>query len=241
MSLLTSLAGPVLGLVGSLFGRKKKQEEVVSRVDYGRMVADAEAAGFNPLTALRNGGAAGFSVTSQPVLSSGHAAIGEAIGNIGNFISNFDPFEDKLRETQYGMMQMQLANMQANGVSAPKRMFDVPAVTGRTKITVNPALALPGSPEAGDLTVTNPWQEAHVDHDVRDAAAVEERYGEIGANLYGGYVGVMDWWANKKRSLSAEFEAGKKRSEERKRANQARKERIRRDAARNANSLGFRP
>lgn len=143
MSLLTSLAGPVLGLVGNLFGSKKKKEEVVNRVDYARMVADAEAAGFNPLTALRNGGAAGFSVTSQPVLSSKHAAIGDAIGSIGNFISNFDPFEDKLREAQYGVMQMQLSNLQSNTMAAPRRMFDVPAVTGRTREVSGPKL-LPG-------------------------------------------------------------------------------------------------
>lgn len=143
MSLLTSLAGPVLGLVGKLFGSKKKKEEVVNRVDYARMVADAEAAGFNPLTALRNGGAAGFSVTSQPVLSSKHAAIGDAIGSIGNFISNFDPFEDKLREAQYGVMQMQLSNLQSNTMAAPRRMFDVPAVTGRTREVSGPKL-LPG-------------------------------------------------------------------------------------------------
>ena len=49
-----------------MFGGKSKKQETTttSYVDYGRMVRDAEAAGFNPLTALRNGGAAGFSVST---------------------------------------------------------------------------------------------------------------------------------------------------------------------------------
>lgn len=104
------------------------------------MVADAEAAGFNPLTALRNGGAAGFSVTSQPVLSSTHQAIGEGLSGISNFIANFDPFEDQLREVQYQTMQAQLGNLQADTALKQKMMFDPPAVTARTKVASGPAL-----------------------------------------------------------------------------------------------------
>lgn len=134
------MIGAGVGLLGKLIGSKKKNEEVVNRVDYKRMVADAEAAGFNPLTALRNGGAAGFSVTSQPVLSSTHAAIGDAIGGIGNFIANFDPFEDKMREVQYRTMQAQLDNLQADTGLKRKAMFDVPAVSGRRQMTAGPTL-----------------------------------------------------------------------------------------------------
>lgn len=106
------------------------------------MVRDAEAAGFNPLTALRNGGAAGFSVTSQPVLSSTHAAIGEAIGGIGNFIANFDPFEDKMREVQYRTMEAQIANINADtAFKSRSMMFDPPAVSGRRAVAAGPSLA----------------------------------------------------------------------------------------------------
>lgn len=41
--------------------------EVTSSIDFRRLVADAEAAGFNPLTALRAGAAAGYGVTRQSV------------------------------------------------------------------------------------------------------------------------------------------------------------------------------
>lgn len=126
MSLLTSLAGPVLGLVGKLFGSKKK-EETVNRVDYARMVADAEAAGFNPLTALRNGGSAGFSVTSHPVLSS-REVIGQAMGEVGNFLSNFDPFADQKREAEFNLVQAQIRNLNASSDALTRsQSFNVPS------------------------------------------------------------------------------------------------------------------
>ena len=132
-----------------MFGSKKKNEEVVNRVDYKRMVRDAEAAGFNPLTALRNGGAAGFSITSQPVLSSSYAAVGEAIGGIGDFIANFDPFEDKMREVQYRTMQAQLANINADtAFKSRSMMFDPPAVSGRRAVTAGPSLGQSALPVA---------------------------------------------------------------------------------------------
>jgi len=44
--------------------------ETKSSVDYQGLVDSSRAAGFNPLTALRNGGAAGFQVTNTPFLTS---------------------------------------------------------------------------------------------------------------------------------------------------------------------------
>lgn len=64
-----SLIGVGASLLGGLFGgaSKKKQETTTttSYIDYDRMVRTVEAPGFNPLTALRNGGAAGFSLSSS--------------------------------------------------------------------------------------------------------------------------------------------------------------------------------
>ena len=155
---------------------------------------------------MRNGGAAGFSITSQPVLSSGYGAIGEALGEIGNTIANFDPFEDKLREVQYRTMQAQLEGLQLDNSAARTRMFDVPAVSGRRVVGSGPvlgqrsagALGQPGVPEVGELTVTNPWRDHVVDPNVMDAAAFEQRYGdsEMAQMGYGLYVGQADFRAN---------------------------------------------
>lgn len=250
------LIGSALGAIGSLFGGRKKQEQVVNRVDYKRMVRDAEAAGFNPLTALRNGGAAGFSVTSQPVLSSSGQALGEAFGQIGNFITNFDPFEDKMREVQYNTMLAQLDNIQADTrLKSRDFLFQPPAVSGRRKMTSGPLLgqkALPASagasvtPEVETPTVTNPLPTEsglHVNPGWPDASAAEERWGEWGGSLYGLGVAVVDAYYNMQRVNQ------KTRSEWNARAKLytdwadkkavSRERRLKKEAAENARSLGF--
>lgn len=44
-------------------------------IDFDRLIADSEAAGFNPLTVLRAGGAAGYQVTNIPFLSTNPAYV----------------------------------------------------------------------------------------------------------------------------------------------------------------------
>lgn len=173
------------------------------------MVQDAEAAGFNPLTALRNGGAAGFTVTSQPVLSATGQALERGLGTIGNFIANFDPFEDKMREVQFETMQAQLANLQAD-TRVKNRMFDVPAVSGRRQVSAGPVLArepLPARfgqsmvPEVVAPEVVNPWPASWgwvVDPNVPNAEQFENRYGEfvgsaIGSAVTLGTDGLENW------------------------------------------------
>lgn len=73
-AVLPELAG---GLVGKLFGGKSKAQ--AQGVDYVKLREDAEAAGFNPLTALMSGGGAGYQREFSPDLSSG-SFIAEAVG-----------------------------------------------------------------------------------------------------------------------------------------------------------------
>ncbi len=175
------MIGPALGLVGSLIGGSKKQE-TTNRVDYQAMVRDAEAAGFNPLTALRNGGAAGFSVTSTPALSSSQM-IGQALGTVGNFLTDYDPLADERREAEYNLVQAQIANLNAS-TSATNRSqsFNVPTYTAgnveRRPSGQAAQLGAVATPEVGGVTVTNPWKDYWVDPNYRDAAAFEERYGD---------------------------------------------------------------
>ncbi len=218
------------------------------------MVRDAEAAGFNPLTALRNGGAAGFSVTSQPVLSSGGQALGEAFGQIGNFISNFDPFEDKMREVQFQTMQAQLANLQADtALKGRQFMFDPPAVSGRRKVTAGPSLGqapLPAdagvslTPEVEAPTLTNPWPMSwgiEVNPDSPDGQAFEDRYGdsELLSTLFGGWQLGSDLYHTKKRSIEKEIKGASKKYQEKVKSNAAREKKIRAQALKNARDLGF--
>lgn len=64
-------------LLGGLFGKKERPK--AQGVDYQKLRRDAEAAGFNPLTALLAGGGAGYQREFNPAMSSG-AFIAEAIG-----------------------------------------------------------------------------------------------------------------------------------------------------------------
>lgn len=97
-----------------------------SRQVYSHLVEDAEAAGFNPLTALRNGGganynaAAGFAPLSRkaPVQQAvGGSPVGDALTGFGDFLSNFDPFKDQKREQEYRLVESQIAALNASALS----------------------------------------------------------------------------------------------------------------------------
>lgn len=77
------------------------------------MVRDAEAAGFNPLTAIRNGGSAGFTSTSTPGLSSGEF-IADALKGVGQIVSNYDPMSKATADLEYRIKQETLKNLQAD-------------------------------------------------------------------------------------------------------------------------------
>lgn len=116
-----------LSLLGGLFGSKKPKKEKtetvttnVSTVDYQKMNASAIAAGFNPLTALRNGGAAGFSTststsnstTTVPTTSALPGALASVGGILGQaFEKKLDPLEAKKRQLDTALVDYQLRQL----------------------------------------------------------------------------------------------------------------------------------
>lgn len=98
-------------IVGGIFGSKKKTEksESVSTVDYKAMSDAAIAGGFNPLTAIRNGGTGGFVTTKTKGTSGGGgASIGAGIADAAGAIaplfgsgmaSKIDPIKVKNKTT----------------------------------------------------------------------------------------------------------------------------------------------
>ena len=228
MAFLSGLIGAGISVIGNIIGgnsrakaaqkaaeqerrwalQDRDESRQYARGTYKRLVEDAEAAGFNPLTALRNGGAAGYSLyAATPALTSSglgaSGAVGEAIGQgiagIGNFIANFDPFEDKLREAQYGLMQAQLENLQVDTAARRAAMFNVPAVSGRRVVSAGPALGGTLPPEMVVPTVTNPWP-THSGMEVNpgfvDAEAWETRYGDIFQEVGGLGNLIVDTYGN---------------------------------------------
>lgn len=93
-------------LLSGLFG--SGDQTTTSRVNYKQMVQDAEAAGFNPLTAIRNGGSAGFTSTTTP-----GNPVGGALSRVGDWLTNFNPFEDAERSQRSRLLDAQIANLNA--------------------------------------------------------------------------------------------------------------------------------
>lgn len=120
-----ALIGAGASILGSVFGSKSKKQETTttSHVDYRRMVRDAEAAGFNPLTAIRNGGFAGFSVTNSTTPAaplSARIADGVSSG-VQAFLQNYDPHADAAREQGSKLIEAQIANLNASTAELTQR------------------------------------------------------------------------------------------------------------------------
>ncbi|MBX8818329.1 hypothetical protein HBA95_18500 [Ochrobactrum sp. MR31] len=203
-----------------MFGGKSKKQETTttSHVDYGRMVREAEAAGFNPLTALRNGGAAGFSVSTGTTPATPLSArIADGVsGAAQTFLANFDPFKDQQRETEFKLVEAQLANLNADTALKQRTgLGSVPTYTGgNTKRTMGAGvghnqkfksvadvlLTSAGAPQTPTIekpTVTNPYSVSsglHVNPAVPDADAFETRYGD--SEILSTINGALSWSAD---------------------------------------------
>lgn len=128
-----------LGLIGSLFGKKK--QTTTSTVDYGKMVESATAAGFNPLTAIRNGGSAGFTTTTTPTVS----MLPEALSNLGGILGpamgkRLDPVEAKKRQLDTALVDYQLRQLkqgpQVPGMLRPGSQF----IGSKTSVQLSPSV-----------------------------------------------------------------------------------------------------
>lgn len=158
------------------------------------MVRDAEAAGFNPLTALRNGGAAGFTSTT----SGGGSGLSAGLSAAGNFLQNFDPFADAKRDQESRYAEAQIENL-----NSQSGMYRRTASTPSGPVHLNPGTArLSGSGitppiQSGKLTATNPLASRGViDPSFVDADSWEARYSDPGGWVGGAVNAGADIDAN---------------------------------------------
>lgn len=188
-------------ILGSLFGGKKKQEvqQTTSSVDYQALVRNAEAAGFNPLTALRNGGAAGFQTTSTPFMTS-DPNIFDRVSQVGMTIGNtLDVFQQNKLATEKRGLEMDLLrseigrNNRSNQAS-PYAIWGAKAPSLQANQAIAPQTQLgksnPSDWEVGVPTVTSPFKYGGVNPNYVDAEAWETRYGDI-AQEVGGFINVL--------------------------------------------------
>lgn len=198
-----SLLGGIIGAVGSLFGGSKKQE-TTSSVDYKKMAREATEAGFNPLTAIRNGGSAGFTTTTGPSISNTPEILSNLGGILGDALGDkLDPIQAKRREIDTLLVDRQLRQLK-EGPQVPGRLMTprtfegvkvsqqiVPRLSASTpKAASVPAaydLGNPNGYEQSDAKKmnygnqswwkSNPWLPA--------AEAVEDDLGDVAGSLYG--------------------------------------------------------
>lgn len=183
----------------------RDEQRAYDRGALKRLVADADEAGFNPLSVLRNGGTS-YQNSGAPLLSRravGGSPAGDALISAGqSFIENFDPYADQKREQEYRLIESQIASLNAgtlSRVSAGRRSYAQGDVERRPSGKAA-ALGKPSKWAPGDVTVTNPWQSADVNPNVADADAFEQRYGdaEIISTIYGGSIAAADVYQNAK-------------------------------------------
>lgn len=168
-----AIFGAILGAVGSIGsaligGRSKKQtEETItdqtstSSVDFAKLSADAQAAGFNPLTAMRSGAIGGYTttrttgknVTTSSGGGGGGGGIADAIGSIGQLFGSYtQPKNDpiKVRNKTTGAVRSVVGAQvgstgRAGSVVVAPRLTTVSSPTSRTApVRVSGRAPLPG-------------------------------------------------------------------------------------------------
>lgn len=204
-----------------------------SRTVLGNLVEDATKAGFNPLTLVRSGAASNYNagaglaplsstpLTSAPLVATpspmrqapvrqavGGSVAADAIGSVGDFIANFDPFADSKREQEYRLVESQIAALNASALSGVARGAGSFAQgdferrpSGAGASLAKRGLGQPATWKPGDVNVTNPFRTEPVNPNWSDAATWEQRYGEPGSWVGGAVVGAADAWDYSKRKV----------------------------------------
>lgn len=198
MGFLTSL----LSIGASLLGGKSKKQETTSRVNYQQMVEDASAAGFNPLTAIRNGGSAGFTTTTSPSISNTPEILSNLGGVLGDALGQkLDPINAKKREIDTLLVDRQLRQLREGpqvagsfkvprtytgtkvsqqlvprlGASSSSKTASVPAAYNPNKYEVTEATKVNYGKQS--IWESNPW--------LPSADTIEQDFGDVAGSAYG--------------------------------------------------------
>lgn len=184
----------------------RDEARVYSRDVYKHLVEDSQAAGFNPLTALRNGGGASYNAAAAfaplsrqaPVRQApyqGH--IGEAVGQAGAFLADFDPHADAAREDGSRLIQAQIENLNASTAGIRSQ-----TLLREGRASGQPGQLSPSMPEPGQRTATNVYPAGSgMEHNPKlvDAQQWEDRYWEVGGALGAGVNVIGDIAHNDRR------------------------------------------
>ena len=174
------IIGAGVSAVGSYLSAKEaaKPRTTTSEIDYVKLRKSAEEAGFNPLTALRNGGGAGFQVTHSPALS-GVSPIGEGLQAVGGLVANFDWSGQSQRREQaeYELMLAQIDNIQTDTARMRSMSFDVPTSSAPNSGRSDGSVVIPPPDEISSYRMFGIDIEPHPGFS--DNEVVEQRGGDV--------------------------------------------------------------
>lgn len=187
-------------------------EKAGTSISLTALVAEAEKAGFNPLTALRAGLGGAFSsswgssssvhkahsvdkVTQKSESSTtGHNAMAAvptapSIGSVVMGAINGTIDKAVGLGAQNSAQNAFLQGVQSNPTPMSRSFYTPSTISAGPAVQMvsSPALArgAPIAPTMETPTVTNPYSKGNVDPTSRDTAAAEERYGDIVGSIFG--------------------------------------------------------
>lgn len=170
---LPAIGGAVAG-IGALMAPKPEPQTqtTTGSIDLGRLRADAEAAGFNPLTIIRGGGLSGYGASHTVTSAAPDMRLSNAFQAFGSGLANvqWDPYGQQRSQTELRLMEAQIADFGRRGSApsglsfqTPKAKSTDPGLTVLRKWGGTPWTTGPGSPTQD----------------------VENEYGEVAGELYG--------------------------------------------------------
>lgn len=188
----TILAAAAPSLVDGLFGLFGGSESTT--VNYKALRKNAEKGGFNPLTALRGGGSAGFVKTHSPAMASlGTMAKALAAGYQTDYFR--DPRAEETAELERQVMAAQLKNIES-GTRLNEKQLSAPARVAGSRsrpLRDDPNPGVPDQPGRNPTMYTTPagtdgtgWW--HSDPDAPDTEYWEDRYGDFLGGIIGGTI-----------------------------------------------------
>lgn len=160
MSLLGAILPAAISTIGGLIGGSDGQT-TQSTINYKKLRKAAERGGFNPLTALRAGGGAGFVQTHTPAFAGVETMANAIASGFDNYL-NVDPVAAETAELERDLLKAQLKAIN-DGVTKPSG-FGSPAVgvptPGRHVARPGdsiPDITVPGKTHDGrEIDVSNP-------------------------------------------------------------------------------------
>lgn len=135
-------APSIINGISSLLGGGSSES---STINYKKLRKNAIKGGFNPLTALRGGGSAGFMQTHTPALAS-VATMGRAVANGFQAAIDYDPNAEKTAQIERELLKAQLENI--NTRTRKSQSFNVP-----TTSSPGPGRGIPDAIPPANITV----------------------------------------------------------------------------------------